>query len=272
MSEVTNQCSSSKCSSCDKKGSCSIRKESPNEFSKINKVIGIVSGKGGVGKSTVTTLIARKLVSMGYRVGILDGDITGPSIPQMFGYTENAESSENGIEPGTTKDGIKIISMNMFLEDKESPVIYRGPVIASLIKQFWTDVNWGELDYLLVDMPPGTGDVPLTAYQSLPMDGIIVVTSPQNLVKMIVMKAINMASKMGIPLLGIVENYSYFICDKCDKRHYIYGEGKTEKLAEEIGTTVIAKLPISPEIASAADQGSDVDLMSEFNLDTIINL
>ena len=204
-----SECNSG-CEECKSKESCGIRKAPLNKESSIHKIIGIISGKGGVGKSTVTALIARRLASMGYSVGIMDADVTGPSVPAMFGIHGKVLSDENGIYPMVSQEGIKIISMNLLLDSEETPVIYRGPVVASIIKQFYSDVIWGNLDYLLIDMPPGTGDVPLTVYQSIPIDGVVMVTSPQNLVKMIVMKAVNMASKMSVPLLGIIENYSYF--------------------------------------------------------------
>lgn len=246
----------SECGSCSKKGSCPSWKEPLNEHSSIKNVIGIISGKGGVGKSTVTSILARKLTKMGYRVGILDADITGPSIPKMFGIEGKAEALGDYIRPAVTSEGIRVISMNLLLDDMETPVLYRGPIISSFVKQFWSNVIWGELDYMLIDMPPGTGDVPLTVYQSLPIDGVIMVTSPQNLVKMIVMKAVNMAEKMNIPLLGIVENYSFFTCPDCGKEYRIFGESSIEELAFELNTEVIAKLPILPEIALAADSGS----------------
>lgn len=244
------------CENCSKKGSCPSWKEPLNEHSSIKNVIGIISGKGGVGKSTVTSILARKLTKMGYRVGILDADITGPSIPKMFGIEGKAETLGDYIKPAVTSEGIRVISMNLLLDDMETPVLYRGPIISSFVKQFWSNVIWGELDYMLIDMPPGTGDVPLTVYQSLPIDGVIMVTSPQNLVKMIVMKAVNMAEKMNIPLLGIVENYSFFTCPDCGKEYKIFGESSIEELAFELNTEVIAKLPILPEIALAADSGS----------------
>ena len=201
-----SECNSG-CEECKSRESCGIRKAPLNKESSIHKIIGIISGKGGVGKSTVTALIARRLASMGYSVGIMDADVTGPSVPAMFGIHGKVLSDENGIYPMVSQEGIKIISMNLLLDSEETPVIYRGPVVASIIKQFYSDVIWGSLDYLLIDMPPGTGDVPLTVYQSIPIDGVVMVTSPQNLVKMIVMKAVNMASKMSVPLLGIIENY-----------------------------------------------------------------
>lgn len=236
----------------------------------IKKVIAIASGKGGVGKSTVTSVIARKLANEGYAVGILDGDITGPSIPKMFGINAGIEVSEKGMEPAVSKEGIKIISMNLLLDNEEDPVLFRGPILGKSILQFWKDVNWGELDYLLIDMPPGTGDVPLTVYQSLPISGVVIVTSPQQLVKMIVMKAYNMAEKMNVPVLGLVENYSYFECPDCGKEYKIFGESNIDELAYELATEVIAKLPITPELAAGADMG-DFDCNTiNMNLDRII--
>lgn len=267
MSE--NGCSGN-CGSCSSKDNCGIRKEELNKYSKIGKVIGIVSGKGGVGKSTVTSLIARKLAAAGYKVGIMDADLTGPSIPRMFGASgELYGTEEMGMEPMESSDGIKLMSMNFLLETEESTVILRGPVLAGVVKQFWTDVHWGELDYLLIDMPPGTGDIPLTIYQSIPVDGIIIVTSPQDLVRMIVMKAYNMAQKMNIPILGLVENYSYFECPDCGKKHKIFGESGIDGLAAELGIKVAAKLPIIPQLAEAADRGAAPEIEIDFDLGVI---
>ena len=240
--------------------------EELNSDSSIQRVIGIVSGKGGVGKSTVTALLARKLAKAGYRVGIMDADITGPSIPKMFGITGRIE----GMEPKVSAEGIKVVSMNLFLDSEERAVIYRGPLISSIIKQFWTDIHWGELDFLLIDMPPGTGDVPLTVYQSIPVDGIVIVTSPQQLVKMIIMKAYDMAHKMDIPVLGLVENYSYFSCPDCGGRHNIFGDSHIDEIASAIGTKVLAKLPIIPELARAEDEGVAADAEVEFDMDSVI--
>ena len=253
------------CEGCSSKGGCNvIPKEKLNEYSHIGKVIGIVSGKGGVGKSTVTSLIARKLVAEGKRVGIMDADLTGPSIPKMFGIKGQMYGTSMGMEPAVSEEGIKIVSMNLLLETEESTVILRGPVLAGVIKQFWSEVNWGDLDYLLIDTPPGTGDIPLTIYQSIPVDGIVIVTSPQDLVRMIVMKAYNMAEQMNIKVLGLVENYSYFVCPDCNARHKIFGERGIEELSEEINTPVLARLPIMPALANAADNGikaaDDVDI------------
>lgn len=226
-----------------------------NDFSDIKKVIGIVSGKGGVGKSTVTCSLARRLAGMGYKVGIMDADITGPSIPRMMGIDERCEESDMGIMAPESAEGIKVMSMNLLLQNDDDAVIWRGPVIANFVKQFYSDVCWGELDFLLVDMPPGTGDVPLTVFQSLPVDGIVLVTSPQSLVSMIVKKAYNMALKMDIPVLGIIENYSYYKCPDCGRIEKIFGESHIDEEAQAIGVPVLAKLPINPELAKAADEG-----------------
>ncbi len=234
----------------------------PNEASNVRKVIGIVSGKGGVGKSLVTSLLACAMRKKGLTAAILDADITGPSIPKMFGIREKAYADDMGIEPVNTKNGIRIMSLNLLLENDTDPVIWRGPMIAGVVKQFWTDVCWGDVDYMFVDMPPGTGDVPLTVFQSLPVDGIIVVTSPQELVGMIVGKAINMAEAMNIPVLGIVENMSYFECPSCHEKHYIFGDSHIEEMAALHGISHVVRIPIIPEIAAACDSGKmeEVDL------------
>ena len=252
MSECTHNCSS--CSQ-----NCDSRKESfkepQNKLSDIKKVIGIVSGKGGVGKSSVTSQLAVLTARHEYKTAILDADITGPSIPRAFGLTEKAYGTEDGLLPVETKTGIKVMSINLLLENDTDPVVWRGPVIAGTVKQFWTDVIWGDIDFMFVDMPPGTGDVPLTVFQSLPVDGIIVVTSPQELVSMIVEKAVKMAEMMSVPVLGIVENMSYFECPDCGKRHAIFGESKIDEIAAAHGIENVAKLPISSEVASACDKG-----------------
>ncbi len=257
MSEQTSENCNHNCSSCG--SDCSERKESfleaTNEFSNVKKVIGVISGKGGVGKSMVTSLLAVLMKRQGYPTAILDADITGPSIPKAFGVKEKAKGNEAGILPNETVMGIKMMSVNLLLPDETDPVIWRGPVIAGTVKQFWTDVIWGDLDYLLVDMPPGTGDVPLTVFQSLPVDGIIIVTSPQELVSMIVAKAVNMAKKMDIPILGVVENMSYLECPDCGKKMSVFGESHIEEAAKEQGIKVLAKLPIAPKIAQLVDAG-----------------
>lgn len=222
---------------------------------KINKIIAITSGKGGVGKSMVTASLAVKLAKKGYKVGILDADITGPSIPKMFGINDMAKSDGEALFPIESGLGIKIMSVNLLLENKEEPVIWRGPVISGVVKQFYNDVHWGELDYLLIDMPPGTGDVPLTIYQSVPVSGTIIVTSPQDLVKLIIKKAYNMAVKMNISVLGIVENYSYIECPDCGKRMDIFGKSNIEMVAKELETEILGKIPVQMHIAELADEG-----------------
>ncbi len=268
MSKCTHDCSS-----CGE--NCSSRKEDfrepQNKLSDIKKVIGIVSGKGGVGKSSVTSQLAALVNRHGYKTAILDADVTGPSIPKAFGITEKAYGTDDGIIPVKTKSGIEVMSINLLLENDTDPVVWRGPVIAGTVKQFWTDVIWGEVDFMFVDMPPGTGDVPLTVFQSLPLDGIIVVTSPQDLVSMIVEKAVKMAQLMNIPVLGIVENMSYFECPDCGKTHAIFGESKIEEIAARYGIENVAKLPINPVIASACDKGAVEDLEAA-QLDEMANI
>ena len=252
MSECTHNCES--CSQ-----NCSERKtsfiEAPHRLSSIKKVIGIVSGKGGVGKSSVTSMMAVLTSRDGYNTAILDADITGPSIPKAFGIKEKAMGTEEGILPVKTKTGIDIMSINLLLENDTDPVVWRGPVIAGTVKQFWTDVIWSDVDFMFVDMPPGTGDVPLTVFQSLPLDGIIVVTSPQQLVSMIVEKAVKMAELMNIPVLGIVENMSYFECPDCGKKHSIFGESNIEEVAKKYNIPRVVKLPIDSHVAAACDNG-----------------
>ncbi len=271
---MSESCNESACSSCGVAG-CGDRK-AENEFavaqnakSNVKHVIGIVSGKGGVGKSLVTSELAVLLQKKGYKVGVLDADITGPSIPKVFGLRGQAFGDADGnIVPFETKTGIKVMSCNLILGDEESPVVWRGPVIANVVKQFWQEVAWGELDYLLVDMPPGTGDVPLTVFQSLPVNGIVIVTSPQELVAMIVKKAFNMAAMMNIPIIGLVQNMSYIECPDCGKKIYIYGEGSGAQTAKELEIPAYAELPLIPEIASLCDAGEiekyDNPYMSDF--------
>ena len=250
-------CSAESCAGCAHAGNCESQKtdmrEPANPYSSVKRVIGIISGKGGVGKSLVTASLARMMKDKGYNVGILDADITGPSIPKMYGIHEMATGSEQGIFPCIAKDDTRIMSVNLLLEDEDAPVIWRGPIIAGVVKQFWTDVIWDDLDYLFVDMPPGTGDVPLTVFQSLPVDGVVIVTSPQDLVQMIVKKAYNMAKQMNIPVLGIVENYSYVKCPDCGKELKVFGESHIEEIAEELGVPVLGKMPIDPAIAEAVE-------------------
>ena len=259
------ECSNSSCSKESCEGCASAKQKQSfaaemNVYSDVKHVIGIVSGKGGVGKSMVTASLANELSAAGYRVGIMDADITGPSIPRMYGLTGPAQADDNGILPVLTDNEIKVMSINLLMPDPESPVIWRGPILANMVKQFWTDVIWGELDYLLVDMPPGTGDVPLTVFQSLPIDGIVIVTSPQELVQMIVKKAYNMAGMMHIPVLGVVENYSYFECPDCGKRISLFGESHIDEVAKELGIDVLGKLPLDPKYAQAADEGRFFEL------------
>lgn len=250
---------SSNCGSCSEE--CSSRKDpksmlvDPHPMSSIKKVIGVVSGKGGVGKSSITSMLAVGLRRKGYNTAILDADITGPSIPKAFGLTEKAFGTDQGLYPVTSTTGIDVMSINLLLDKPTDPVVWRGPVIAGAVKQFWQEVIWENEDYMFVDMPPGTGDVPLTVFQSIPLDGIVIVTSPQDLVSMIVTKAVKMAQMLNIPIVGVVENYSYFECDECHKRHQIFGESKIDKVAEEQNLKVIAKLPIDPKVAEAFDKG-----------------
>ena len=259
MSEENNNnsCSEESCAGCSHAADCESKKTDfsvpANAYSSVKRVIGVISGKGGVGKSLVTASLARMMKEKGYNVGILDADITGPSIPKMYGVHEMARGSEEGIFPCIAKDGTRIMSVNLLLEEEDAPVIWRGPVIAGVVKQFWSDVIWDDLDYLFVDMPPGTGDVPLTVFQSLPVDGVVIVTSPQDLVQMIVKKAYNMAKQMNIPVLGIVENYSYVKCPDCGKEIKVFGESHIEEIAEELGVPVLGKMPIDQEIAEAVE-------------------
>ena len=224
-----------------------------NPKSHVHKVIGVVSGKGGVGKSMVTASLANQMAAQGYKVGILDADITGPSIPKMYGVHGPAEMDGDFIKPVMTANGIEVMSINLLLPDEESPVIWRGPILANMVKQFWSDVVWGELDFLFVDMPPGTGDVPLTVFQSIPVDGIVMVTSPQQLVSLIVKKALNMAESMHIPVLGLVENYSYVVCPDCGKEFKIFGDSGLDALAEELDLPILGRMPIEPKLAKLAD-------------------
>lgn len=257
-------CTKEDCSTCKDRQTGGIPKERCNDFSEIHRVIGVISGKGGVGKSFVAASLANQLAEKGYRVGILDADVTGPSIPKMYGLTGAATANDNGIEPMVTKNGIKVISVNLLLPTEETPVIWRGPVIANMVKQFWTDVIWEELDYLLVDMPPGTGDVPLTVFQSLPVDGVVIVTSPQDLVRMIVKKAYNMADMMHVPVLGIVENYSYVKCPDCGKELKVFGESHIEEIAEELKVPLLGKMPLAPQFAACADEGRFQDVENAY--------
>lgn len=260
-------------SSCSKESceGCSHNSQNPqsmleamNAYSNIKHVIGVVSGKGGVGKSFVTSSLAVQMAKAGYKVGILDADITGPSIPKMFGAHGQLVGDEKGMYPYETKEGIKIVSINLLMEDEEAPVVWRGPVIAGAVKQFWNEAVWGDVDYLFVDMPPGTGDVPLTVFQSLPVDGIVIVTSPQELVQMIVKKAFHMANMMHIPVLGLVENFSYLKCPDCGKRIALFGESNIDEVAAKEGTRVLGKLPLDPAYAKAADAGAFYEMENPY--------
>ena len=254
MSENCNHNCESCSAKCDKSKNSFL--EEQNAMSDIKNVIAVVSGKGGVGKSMVTSLLAVESRRRGYETAIIDADITGPSIPKAFGIKAKAQASDLGLFPVQTATGIKVMSLNLLLENDADPVVWRGPVIAGAVKQFWTDVVWNDVDYMFVDLPPGTGDVPLTVFQSLPVKGIIIVTSPQDLVGMIVGKAIRMAEMMNIPILGIVENFSYFTCPDCGRQHYIYGESNVEEIAAAHGIGNIAKMPIDPKLSAAADKGT----------------
>ena len=253
MAECTHNCET-----CGE--NCSSKKQSfleaPHQMSSVKKVIAVMSGKGGVGKSLVTSMLAVAAQRNEYKAAILDADITGPSIPKAFGIKQRATGNELGLLPVQSKTGIDVMSVNLLLDNETDPVVWRGPVIAGTVKQFWTDVIWEDVDYMFVDMPPGTGDVPLTVFQSLPIDGIIVVTSPQELVSMIVEKAVKMANLMNIPIMALVENMSYFKCDECDKKHHIFGESHIDKTAERFGIKKVIKLPMDRKFASMCDAGT----------------
>ncbi len=267
MSECTHDCST--CSQ-----NCSSRQqpesliEKPHELSSVKKVIGVVSGKGGVGKSLVTSLLAVTMQRRGFKAAVLDADITGPSIPKAFGIKEKAQGTENGIIPCKTKTGIEIMSVNLLLENDTDPVVWRGPVIAGAVKQFWTDVIWNDVDFMFVDMPPGTGDVPLTVFQSLPLDGIVIVASPQELVGMIVEKAAKMAGLMNIPLIAFAENMAYFECPDCGKKHSIFGESHMDEIAKAYNVDTVARIPINNKLAAAVDAGA-IELFDGNWLDNI---
>ena len=264
---MSESCSGN-CASCGE--SCSDRKQESllaeaNPQSHVKKVIAVVSGKGGVGKSTVTSMLAVGMQKLGLKTAILDADITGPSVPKAFGLHGEIQASEEGMVPAETESGIKVMSINLLLPEETDPVLWRGPILAGAVKQFWTDVCWGDVDYMFVDMPPGTGDVGLTVFQSLPIDGIVVVTSPQDLVSMIVSKAVKMARMMNVPIYGFVENYSYFRCPDCGKTHKIFGESKLDEIALSYSLPVLARLPIDPDTARLFDTGR----MEDANLDDI---
>ena len=276
MAEQNNSSCSSHCGSCS--ANCPSRKSGMEklplgEGSSVKKVIGIVSGKGGVGKSTVCSLLASAMNKEGFHVGILDADITGPSIPKAFGLLHDGVAlSEDGksMVPETSNGGVEIISTNLLLENETDPVIWRGSMIANAVKQFWQEVEWKEIDYLFVDMPPGTGDVPLTVFQSLPIDGVIIVTSPQDLVSMIVEKAVRMAEKMNIPILGIIENMSYLLCPHCNEKIYVFGESHIEELCQKEGLELLAKLPIDSQNASYMDAGAVEAIDTKESLKTAV--
>ena len=263
---MSENCSGN-CSSCGE--NCGERtKESLlaalNERSKVKKVIAVVSGKGGVGKSTVTAMLAAAVQRRGARAAILDADITGPSIPKAFGVDECAGTDESGLYPAVSKTGVQIMSINLLLDNASDPVLWRGPIIAGAVKQFWTDVIWNDVDYMFVDMPPGTGDVALNVFQSLPVDGVIIVASPQELVTMVVEKAVKMAQMMNIPIVGLVENMSYLQCPDCGKKLYLFGEGKTEDASARYGVPLLAKMPIDPALAKLVDEGNIEDFQGDW--------
>ena len=269
MSETcTHDCSSCMSDCAERTQAPADLREKPHALSHIKNVIGVVSGKGGVGKSLVTSMLAVLMRRDGANVGILDADVTGPSIPRAFGLKDKATGSEDGIYPVKTKTGISVMSLNLLLANETDPVVWRGPIIAGTVKQFWTDVIWGDLDYLFIDMPPGTGDVPLTVFQSIPVDGIVVVASPQELVGMIVEKAVNMAGMMNIPVLALVENMSYFKCPDCGGEHRIFGESHMEEIAARHGIGTVCRLPINPDLARATDAGL-IELFEEPGLDSL---
>ena len=256
MSECTHDCSTCGENCAERKGSDPFEKKKLHDGCHVGKVFGVVSGKGGVGKSMVTSLLAVEMHRQGYQVAVLDADITGPSIPKVFGVHDRALATDNAILPVETAGGIQLMSVNLLLENETDPVIWRGPVIGGVVQQFWTDVLWQDVDYMFVDMPPGTGDVALNVFQSLPVDGIIVVTSPQELVSMVVEKAVKMAQMMNIPVLGLVENMSYLPCPDCGKKIYLFGEGKTDEAAARYGLPVLARMPVDPRLAKLADDGA----------------
>lgn len=262
-----SSCSKESCEGCSHNkanaGSTDFR-EPMNASSNVKKVIGVVSGKGGVGKSFVTSSLASAMNKAGFKVGIMDADITGPSIPKMFGVHGQVYGTEEGMIPMVAEDGTKIMSINLLLDDEEAPVIWRGPVIAGVVKQFWNETVWGDVDYLFVDMPPGTGDVPLTVFQSLPVDGIVIVTSPQELVQMIVKKAYNMADMMHVPVLGVVENFSYLKCPDCGKEIKLFGESHVDEVAAELGLPVLGKMPLDTQYAESADAGKFFEMENPY--------
>lgn len=263
MSSCNGNCSSCGSDCADRTAESLLAQLNPK--ASVKKVIAVVSGKGGVGKSTVTSMLSVAMARRGKHVGILDADITGPSIPTAFGVTECRGANDDGLYPALTRGGIQVMSINLLLDNSTDPVVWRGPVIAGAVKQFWTDVIWEDVDYLFVDMPPGTGDVPLTVFQSLPVDGVVIVTSPQDLVSMIVSKAVKMANMMHIPVLGFVENYSYLECPDCGKRIEVFGKSRLDEVAEAFQLPVLARLPIDPKVAECYDSG----LMETVNTDAV---
>jgi Mrp family chromosome partitioning ATPase len=267
MSECTHDCSTCGADCASRQAESLLAP--PNAMSHIKKVIAVMSGKGGVGKSLVTGLLAVLAARNGNKTAILDADITGPSIPKMFGVRDPAMGCEDGILPAQTRTGIRLMSLNLLLEKDTDPVVWRGSLISGTVKQFWTDVVWGDVDYMFVDMPPGTGDVPLTVFQSLPVDGVLIVTTPQELVGMIVEKAVNMAKMMNIPVLGLVENMSWIACPDCGKKIYPFGEGRSEQAAEGLGVPLLARLPLDPSLANACDRGL-IELFNENWLDAVM--
>ena len=271
--EKNESCSAESCAGCAHASTCESKKVdmkvAPNEYTHVKKVIGVISGKGGVGKSMVTASLARLMREQGFSVGILDADITGPSIPKMYGVHEHAVGTEQGMFPCIAKDETRIMSVNLLLDNEDTPVIWRGPIIAGVVKQFWEEVLWGDLDYLFVDMPPGTGDVPLTVFQSLPLDGVVIVTSPQDLVQMIVKKAYHMAEAMNIPVLGIVENYSYLACPDCGKKINVFGESRIDEIAAELGIKVLGKMPIDPALAEMVEAEKFYEVNNDYIKDAL---
>lgn len=265
MSECTHNCStcSSSCSSKEK----NTLKDQPHELSSVKHIIAVMSGKGGVGKSLVTSMLAVNMQRLGYKTAILDADITGPSIPKAFGIKGGVDGDNNGMIPPTTTSGIDIMSVNLMLEDETKPVVWRGPVIAGAVKQFWTDTIWHNIDYMFIDCPPGTGDVPLTVFQSIPIDGAIIVSSPQDLVSMIVSKAANMAQLMDIPVYGLVENMSYVKCPDCGKEIKVFGDSHIEEIAEKFGYDLLGRIPMDPKLSALVDKGW-IEMMNNDYLDT----
>lgn len=267
MSSCDGNCSACGSDCADRKAESLLAKLNPK--SNVKKVIAVVSGKGGVGKSTVTAMLASVMSAKGMRVGVLDADITGPSAPTAFGVTECRGANDDGLYPALTAGGIQVMSINLLLDNATDPVVWRGPVIAGAVKQFWTDVIWEDIDYMFVDMPPGTGDVPLTVFQSLPVDGVVIVTSPQDLVSMIVSKAVKMANMMHIPVIGFVENYSYLECPDCGKKIEVFGKSRLPEVAESFGIPILAQLPIDPKVAECYDNGKMESIETD-KLDALI--